>query len=100
MRIEAQNKAFRTYKGAKIYRNTEVLPGADCHLNKDDILVSRVPKKADKLIYFGMKDGARSLSIKEVQEDINELLAEAAKRDIPKDEMIKAINMGDDYEVP
>lgn len=85
-----KKRAYRRHKGVGIYRVKEMIPGSDCKLNKNSIIVPSTPKYDE---YFTLADGSmKSSSLDVIKTDIANILADAEKMSIPIDEMVKTLN--------
>lgn len=86
---ESGGKAFRKYKGVRIFRENEMLGGSDFVINRDGLVKNCKPKyKA----WFGWQGGPRCESIAELKVDIDNYIAECKKRGIPETEAVQELN--------
>jgi len=86
---EESMKAFRNYRGVKIFRETEILPGSDFRVTEDGRILPAKPKTAT---WFKWIDGARCEDIAEVKTDIDDFIRECGSRSISELEAVTELN--------
>lgn len=82
-------RTYRNYKGVKIFRLKEMVPGSDCKFNSRDELVPATPKYD---IFYTYANGHKCDTLKDIKRDIDDLIIEAETRNIPFATMVERLN--------
>lgn len=87
-------KAYRNYRGVKIYRVQRMICGSDFDVNDNGIVINKKPKFD---IYYRYADGPLHDTLEECQIDIDGMINVSERfNGVPL--MIAELNNGDDIE--
>ena len=85
-------RAFRAYRGVKIYRDKTAHIGADFNVTDDGRITPRKPRKGDYDITYYWRDGHPEWTLTEVRRAIDDFILTCAEYGITEAEAVTSLN--------
>lgn len=82
-------KTYRNHRGVRIFRTREIITGSDFDFTSDGRIKS-TRAKYEKWFHF--TDGAKCETLNECKQMVDDLLQQAADRNIPEQMMVDTLN--------